>query len=39
MRLKFFFKDFFFGGVGWGDWRKGVGLFVFPLFFFCDMVT
>jgi len=25
-----FFKDFFiFGGVGWGGWRKGVGIFLF----------
>jgi len=20
-------RNYFFGGVGWGDWRKGVGLF------------
>jgi len=30
---------FFFRGVGWGGWRKGVGIIFFCLFFFCDMVT
>jgi hypothetical protein len=22
-------RNYFFGGVGWGGWRKGVGLFYF----------
>ncbi len=34
-----FFKEFFFGGVGWGGWRKGVGIFFFSPFFFHNMVT
>jgi len=27
-------KELFFGGVGWGGWRKGVGLFCFLFLFF-----
>ncbi len=34
-----FFKEFFFGGVGWGGWRKGVGIFGFVFLSFGDMVT
>jgi hypothetical protein len=22
-------RNYFFGGAGWGGWRKGVGLFIF----------
>ncbi len=27
-------RNYFFGGVGWGGWIKGVGIFVFCLFLF-----
>jgi hypothetical protein len=31
-------KNYSFGGVGWGVWKKQMANF-FCLFFFCDMVT
>ncbi len=35
-----FQRNYSFGGVGWGVWRKHVGMFFFfGLFFFCDIVT
>ncbi len=34
-----FSRNYFFGGVGWGGWKKGVHIYNFCLFFFCDMVT
>jgi len=36
--LKKFPRNYFFGGVGWGDWRKGVGIFFSCIYIFCDMV-
>jgi hypothetical protein len=37
--LNFFSTNYYFGGVGWGGWRMGVGIFLFFSFFsFCDMV-
>ncbi len=32
-------RNLFFGGLGWGVWRKKVGIFFFVFFLFCDMVT
>ncbi len=32
-------RNYFFGGVGWGGWKNGVGIYNFCLFFFCDTVT
>jgi hypothetical protein len=29
-----FFKELFFGGVGWDGWKKGVGIFLFIFLFF-----
>jgi len=34
-----FLRNYFFGGVGWGGWRKGVGIFGFVFLSFGDMVT
>jgi hypothetical protein len=34
-----FMRNYSFGGVGWGVWRKWVGIILFRLYFFCDMVT
>jgi hypothetical protein len=34
-----FSRNYFFGGVEWRGWKKGVGIFCFCLFFVCDMVT
>jgi hypothetical protein len=34
-----FSKNYFFGGVGFGGRRNGVGGFFLSLFVFCDMVT
>jgi len=31
-----FSRNYSFGGVGWGVWRKWMGMFFY--FFFCDMV-
>ncbi len=38
-RLRFFWfsKNFFFGDVGWGDWRKG-WVYIFFSFFFHNKV-
>jgi hypothetical protein len=37
-----FLINYFFGGVGWGGWRKKVGIYIFLLLlllnFFGDMV-
>ncbi len=32
-------RNYFFGGVGWGGWRKGVGIYLFIYLFYFDMVT
>jgi hypothetical protein len=33
-------RNLFFGGVGWGVWRKKVGIYIYLfIYFFCDMVT
>jgi hypothetical protein len=37
VRFKKNSRNYSFGGVGWGVWRKWMGIF-FHLFFFCDMV-
>jgi hypothetical protein len=34
-----FSRNYSFGGVRWGVWRKRMGFFSFGPFFFCDMVT
>jgi hypothetical protein len=34
-----FLRNFFFGGVGRGGWKKGLGVFFVFFVFFCDMVT
>jgi hypothetical protein len=31
--LFLFLKEFFFVGVGWGGWRKGVGIYIFLFYF------
>ncbi len=32
-------RNYFFGGVGWGGWKKGLDIYIFfVFFFFCDMV-
>jgi len=29
-----FFKEFFFGGVGWDGWKKGVGIYISCYYYF-----
>jgi len=36
--FKKFPRNYSFGGVGWGVWKKLMCTFFFSLFFFCDMV-
>jgi hypothetical protein len=33
-----FLRNYFFGGVGWVGWRKGVGIFLLFIFFFHNIV-